>query len=125
MADLLIVDDHSLDGSVDYLVKRGYHVASKEVAKGLTDSWNFGYRFAKELGYKYLVFANNDVLIPVKALDVIKQQLLKNSLVFFNQLLYFSAKPCNIDAKLPYLYKATTNPLLRSHKLLISILPRL
>ena len=86
MADLLIVDDHSLDGSVDYLVKRGYHVASKEAAQGLTDSWNFGYRFAKELGYKYLVFANNDVLVPVRALDVIKQQLLKNTLVLYRYL---------------------------------------
>jgi glycosyltransferase involved in cell wall biosynthesis len=81
VADLLIVDDHSMDGTVDYLVKRGFHVASKRAAKGLTDSWNFGHRFAVALGYKYIVFANNDILVPMGALDIIKEQLLKNTLV--------------------------------------------
>lgn len=45
-ADLIIVDDHSTDGTVEYLLKKGYFVISKASPSGLTNSWNIGYDLA-------------------------------------------------------------------------------
>ncbi len=80
-ADLLVVDDHSVDGTVDYLIKKGYSVMAKGVAKGLTDSWNKGYEIAVALGYKYLIFTNNDVLVSAAGVRILKQELKREVLV--------------------------------------------
>ena len=79
-ADLIIVDDHSIDGTVEYLVKKGYFVVSKPHALGLTNSWNTGYELAVQLGYKYIFFINNDVLVPATAIDNMRREL-KNEVI--------------------------------------------
>jgi hypothetical protein len=67
VADLLVVDDHSTDGTVEYLQKRGFAVITKPKPTGLTDSWNIGYRFAVMMGYPHLILMNNDVLLTTGA----------------------------------------------------------
>ena len=79
-SDLMIVDDHSIDGTVEYLIKKGYFVVSKRHAFGLTNSWNTGYEFAVKLGYKYIFFINNDVLVPATAIDNMRREL-KNEVI--------------------------------------------
>lgn len=41
----------------------GYAVLTKGHARGLTDSWNRGYELACKMGYKYIIYTNNDVLV--------------------------------------------------------------
>jgi hypothetical protein len=81
LADLLIVDDHSTDGSVEYLRKRGFSVITKPKATGLTDSWNVGYRIAVALGYKNVIFTNNDVLLTTGSIALMNQGLRDYGLV--------------------------------------------
>lgn len=80
-SDLMIVDDHSIDGTVEYLVKKGYFVVGKSRALGLTNSWNSGYELAVRLKYKYVFFINNDVLVPAKAIDYMRRELLHEALI--------------------------------------------
>lgn len=80
-ADLIIVDDHSIDGTVEYLSRRGFHVISKDSPRGLTHSWNLGYNFARSFGYKYVIFANNDVLVPRGAIHVLVEDLKRHTVV--------------------------------------------
>jgi hypothetical protein len=42
--DIVIIDDHSIDGTPDYFKKKGFFVIEKEQPIGLTHSWNIGYR---------------------------------------------------------------------------------
>jgi hypothetical protein len=79
--DLIIVDDHSIDGTPDYLIKRGYTVITKDHAKGLTDSWNRGYEFANRMKYKYVIFTNNDVLLTATTVKIMKEDLKHEALV--------------------------------------------
>ena len=79
--DILVVDDYSIDGTADYLIKQGYAVITKDKARGLTHSWNIGYRVAKELGYRYVMFANNDVLVPPGTIDMMRKVLVDEALV--------------------------------------------
>lgn len=71
LIDILIVDDHSTDGTVEYLRKKGYAVISKPKATGLTESWNLGYRLALAYGYENALFTNNDVLISSGTLEIL------------------------------------------------------
>ena len=80
-ADFLIVDDHSIDGTVDYLIKKGYAVITKAKARGLTDSWNKGYELAVAMGYKYLIFTNNDVLVSLSGIKLMQRELKDEVLV--------------------------------------------
>jgi hypothetical protein len=80
-ADLIIVDDYSVDGTPEYLIKKGYTVITKDHAKGLTDSWNKGYEFANVMKYKYVVFTNNDVLLTSTTVKVMKEDLRNEALV--------------------------------------------
>jgi hypothetical protein len=80
-ADLIIVDDYSIDGTPEYLIKKGYTVITKEHAKGLTDSWNKGYEFANALNYKYVIFTNNDVLLTSTTVKIMKEDLKNEALV--------------------------------------------
>ncbi|RYG66957.1 glycosyltransferase, partial [archaeon] len=81
LADLVVVDDHSTDGTVAYLQGAGYAVVSKPRAEGLTDSWNIGYRLAASLGYPYLLLMNNDVLVPPHSLRLLALSLRDHPLV--------------------------------------------
>lgn len=71
--DLLVVDDCSDDGTVDWCKENGIQVADKHKPMGLTHSWNAAYRYFRDtrisagLGshkYKYLIIANNDIIVP-------------------------------------------------------------
>jgi hypothetical protein len=81
LADLVVIDDHSTDGTVEYLRKRGFAVITKPKATGLTDSWNIGYRLAVALGYKNVVFTNNDVLLTTGSVALMYQGLRDYGLV--------------------------------------------
>eukprot|EP01033_Poteriospumella_lacustris_P011777 gene11777-8387_t len=81
VADIIVVDDHSTDGTVEYLRKKGFAVVSKPVATGLTDSWNIGYRLAVALGYTHVLFTNNDVLLTAGAVHLMHYGLKAHSLV--------------------------------------------
>jgi hypothetical protein len=82
IADIVIVDDHSTDGTVEYLQKKGFAVIAKpQKATGLTDSWNIGYRLAVSLGYKHVIFTNNDVLLTTGAVHLMHYGLKSHPLV--------------------------------------------
>jgi glycosyltransferase involved in cell wall biosynthesis len=42
--DLLFVDDHSTDGTPEYLQRKGYAVINNKSGQGLTAFWNIGFR---------------------------------------------------------------------------------
>ena len=67
LVDVIVIDDYSIDDTVIRLRRLGFAVKEKDYATGLTASWNLGYQIAKEAGYKYIIFLNNDVIIPEKA----------------------------------------------------------
>ncbi len=48
---------------------------------GLTYSWNLGYKLAKFLGYSYVFFANNDIIIPAGAINLMRASLKVDALV--------------------------------------------
>ena len=81
LGDIIVIDDHSTDGTVEYLRKKGYAVITKPKATGIIDSWNIGYRLAVALGYKNILFTNNDVLLTSSAVHLINLGLRLNSLV--------------------------------------------
>lgn len=81
MADLVVVDDHSIDGTVQYLQKKGYYVIEKDEGKGLTNSWNLAFEAAVKLRYKYIFYINNDVLLPYTALASMRKVLLYEAVV--------------------------------------------
>lgn len=80
-ADLVVVDDHSIDGTEEYLTKKGYFVIGKEKAQGLTHSWNTGFRYAVLAGYQYVFFANNDAIVPRGSIQIMLQDLRDNALI--------------------------------------------
>lgn len=79
--DILVIDDHSIDGTVHILTKKGFSVISKPTARGLTDSWNIGYYIATLLKYKYIIFSNNDVLVPHGTIEIVRAALRDEALV--------------------------------------------
>ena len=66
--DVIIVDDASTDDTVSVCNEYKVHCITKEKGCGLTDSWNKAYQYFKTYGYGYLIIANNDILVPDKAL---------------------------------------------------------
>eukprot|EP00981_Chlorochromonas_danica_P008081 scaffold1962_cov180-Ochromonas_danica.AAC.16 len=81
LADLIIVDDHSVDGTVEYLQKKGFAVITKPKAMGLTDSWNIGYRFAVTMGYSFVLYVNSGVLLTSRSAHLLYAALQKHALV--------------------------------------------
>ena len=71
--DLLFVDDMSSDGTPEFLAQRGYRVLSSLEPSGVTKMWNTAYALAKEAGYRYVILANNDLLIPDGAIDSLRR----------------------------------------------------
>jgi len=67
--DVLLIDDKSTDDTLSLCKELKINFISKEVGKGLTDSWNQGYKyFRNNKEYSYLIIANNDILVPSGAL---------------------------------------------------------
>lgn len=81
LADLIVVDDHSVDGTVEYLRKKGFAVITKPKATGLTDSWNIGYRFAVAMGYNFVLYVNSGVLLTSRSAHLLYAALQKHALV--------------------------------------------
>ena len=73
--DVLIIDDLSTDDTIDLCKEYNVKYITKDVGKGLTDSWNKGYQYFKENKYEYFVIANNDILVPNNALTEMKNVL--------------------------------------------------
>lgn len=80
-ADLIIIDDNSSDGTVEYLIKRGYAVFGKSSTTGWTDSLNRGYQIAYQLGYSYVIYTTNDVLVSSWAVRGTKDALKSEALI--------------------------------------------
>ena len=59
--DTVFVDDHSNEDTLDFFKSNNINFITKDVGKGLTDSWNIGYRIFKDK-YKKLIISNNDVI---------------------------------------------------------------
>lgn len=53
----------------------------KDAARGLTHSWNIAYEISLQMGYQYLLYANNDVLLPKLALEAMLAVLQKEAVV--------------------------------------------
>ena len=75
--DVLIIDDKSTDDTIELCKEYNVNYITKDVGRGLTDSWNEGYQYFKEHNYEYFVIANNDILIPNLALTEMKGVLSK------------------------------------------------
>ncbi len=68
--DILVIDDNSTDGTQEYLSQIKVETLLKSERKGLTDSWNWAYKYWKmSKEYSHLVLCNNDVLIPKGAIE--------------------------------------------------------
>jgi len=67
--DILIVDDASTDDTINLCAEYNVTCITKEIGKGLTDSWNQAYQYFKDNDYKYFVIANNDILVPDEVLS--------------------------------------------------------
>ena len=67
--DVLVVDDYSTDDTVDICEEYGHRVIKKSEPRGLTDSWNIGYREFRKSNYEYFILSNNDILIPKGAIE--------------------------------------------------------
>jgi hypothetical protein len=83
--DLLVVDDASVDGTPEILTRMGVQVITKDLALGLTHSWNMAYGIFKE-GYRQghyvnMIIANNDLLVGEGGVDLIRQALLQHPFV--------------------------------------------
>jgi GT2 family glycosyltransferase len=68
--DVIVIDDHSTDDTVQWCQQHGINVIEKASGYGLTHSWNLAYRYFKSHEeYEHLIISNNDVIIPLHALD--------------------------------------------------------
>jgi len=68
--DLMIIDDCSTDGTVEWCKKNNIEVVDKHKPMGLTHSWNMAYKYFKDnKEYEYIIISNNDVLIPKEAIS--------------------------------------------------------
>ena len=67
--DIIVVDDCSTDGTLQYLAELKVSVITKKKRLGLTDSWNRAYKHFKGSDYTHLILSNNDVLFPVGAIE--------------------------------------------------------
>lgn len=68
-SDLLVVDDASNDGTVEWCLENNIKIITKETPKGVTNSWNTGYLKFKKENYDNVFFLNSDILVPQNALQ--------------------------------------------------------
>ena len=73
--DILVVDDASSDDTVQVCNEYKVNVIQKDRGYGLTDSWNRAYQYFKQRSYKYLVIANNDILVPKGSISELRNVL--------------------------------------------------
>lgn len=71
--DLLVVDECSSDGTRARLAELGITTWLVNASMGVTHSWNVGYQHFMGGRYTYLVYANNDVLVPPGVLTNLKR----------------------------------------------------
>jgi len=64
--DIIIIDDGSKEDYSDIKEIFNVDVIQKPKGKGLTDSWNIGYKIFKSEGYNKCLLSNDDVLFPDK-----------------------------------------------------------
>lgn len=62
--DILVIDDSSKKDIKSITEKYGGIFKGKEKGKGLTHSWNMGYKFFKDNNYDRCVLSNDDVIFP-------------------------------------------------------------
>ena len=72
--DVVLIDDHSTDGTIENAKKMNIKVLTKPIGRGCTDSMNMAYQYFKFSDYDNLFIANNDCLIPKGAMS----ELIKN-----------------------------------------------
>lgn len=72
--DVVVYDDASNDGTVDWCKSNNIKIVTKEHAMGLTHSWNLAYMKFKTENYKHLMFSNSDIVVPKDALEEILRQ---------------------------------------------------
>lgn len=72
--DVVVYDDASNDGTVDWCKDNNITIITKEKAMGLTHSWNLAYQKFKSENYKFLMFSNSDIIVPKNALEEIQTQ---------------------------------------------------
>ena len=70
--DVVVVDDASDDPTREIVEGMGVPFFGKPRPLGLTDSWNRISRLFADGDYDWVFFSNNDVLIPVVALDALR-----------------------------------------------------
>lgn len=124
--DVLVIDDCSDDGTREFVRSRALPVLTKAAPKGLTDSWNMGYREFIRSEYDALLLANNDIVVPRSAIDRLVDQLQthmivgamstlkgvghqpKQSVRFIHQQLPMDeTEPCNIQLVQDYVNGST------------------
>jgi GT2 family glycosyltransferase len=79
--EVMIFDDASKDGTIEFCKKENIKIFEKDRPLGLTNSWNLAYSYFKEKGYQNLIIANNDVLIPPDSLNYLIDGLSEFSIV--------------------------------------------
>lgn len=72
--DVVVYDDASNDGTIDWCRDNNISIVTKEKALGLTHSWNLAYLKFKKENYKHLMFSNSDIIVPRNALEKILDQ---------------------------------------------------
>lgn len=92
-ADLIIIDDHSADGSIDYLERKGYAVYRKHQTRGVWHSWRIGYKLAASMRYKCVVFIDQTIMISSQAVYNLIQNVLAKDDVRFHIPMISSANP--------------------------------
>lgn len=67
--DVVIFDDASSDGTIEWCKENNIEIVSKPESKGLTHSWNLAYKKFKDDGYNHLILSNNDLIIPKNSIE--------------------------------------------------------
>jgi glycosyltransferase involved in cell wall biosynthesis len=69
--DILVIDDCSTDGTMEYLTATtdGITLIPKPRRAGLTESWNIAYKYFKSTTFTHLIVTNNDVMFPDGAIE--------------------------------------------------------
>lgn len=72
--DLVVFDDASNDGTVEWCRSNNISIITKKSAMGLTHSWNLAYEKFKKENYKHIIFSNSDIIVPKKSLELLLQE---------------------------------------------------
>ena len=77
--DLIIIDDFSNKDNIKFLAAK-YNIPfiGKSEHKGLTNSWNLGYKYFLDNNYDVLYISNNDIKFPTKTINFMTQNLMES-----------------------------------------------